>query len=83
MDSRTEIGQINFGILSSREILQMSVCEITNSTLSGMGSVYDIRMGFSSDNDKKNCVTCNLDYEHCPGHYGHISLPEPYLSQKN
>ena len=76
---RTEIGQINFGVLSANEIFQMSVCEITNSSLSGTGSVYDIRMGFSSDNDKKQCVTCNLDYAGCPGHYGHISLPEPII----
>lgn len=78
-DIRTEIGYIKFGILSSAEILRMSVCEITNSTLSGSGSVYDIRMGFSSDTDQKKCVTCNLDYEHCPGHYGHIVLPEPVV----
>ena len=79
MSTLSEIGNISFGILSVDEIQKMSVCEITNSALSGMGSVYDIRMGFSSDNEKKNCVTCNLDYEKCPGHYGHIVLPEPVI----
>lgn len=77
ISSVTEIDKINFGILSPNEILQMSVCEISSTSLSGIGSVYDARMGFSSDNDKKKCVTCNLDYERCTGHYGHITLPEP------
>jgi DNA-directed RNA polymerase beta' subunit len=76
---RREIGFINFGILSADEILKMSVCELNTSTLSGNGSVYDARMGFSSDNHDKTCITCNLDYEGCPGHYGHIVLPVPII----
>ena len=76
---RREIGAINFGILSPDEILKMSVCELNSSTLSGNGSVYDSRMGFSSDVRDKVCITCNLDYEGCPGHYGHIVLPVPII----
>ena len=77
--SRREIGSINFGILSADEILKMSACELTSSTLSGNGSVYDPRMGFSSDIRDKLCATCNLSYEECPGHYGHIVLPVPII----
>lgn len=76
---RREIGAINFGILSADEILKMSVCELGSSALSGNGSVYDPRMGFSSDVRDKVCITCNLDYEGCPGHYGHIQLPLPIV----
>ena len=76
---RREIGLINFGILSPSEIVKMSVCEINSSGLSGNGTVYDPRMGFSSDIHDKLCVTCNLDYEGCPGHYGHIVLPVPII----
>jgi DNA-directed RNA polymerase beta' subunit len=72
-----EVDSINFGVLSAAEIIKMSACELLSSTLSGVGSVYDPRMGFSSDNTEKSCVTCNLNYEGCPGHYGHICLPEP------
>ena len=74
---KQEVGSINFGVLSANEILKMSVCELSSSALTGAGSVYDPRMGFCSDNNEKVCVTCNLDYEGCPGHYGHICLPEP------
>lgn len=76
---RREIGLINFGILSANEIMKMSVCELNSSALSGNGSVYDPRMGFSSDVRDKLCVTCNLDYEGCPGHHGHIVLPIPII----
>jgi DNA-directed RNA polymerase beta' subunit len=77
MDIFREVDSINFGVLSAEEIIKMSVCELNSSTLSGNGSVYDPRMGFCSDNTEKSCVTCNLNYEGCPGHYGHICLPEP------
>jgi DNA-directed RNA polymerase beta' subunit len=73
---RREIDWVNFGIFSSKEILATSVCEITNCKNSGIGSVYDERMGISSENNDGTCVTCDLDSKMCPGHFGHITLTE-------
>jgi len=43
-DNVKEIESIGFGILSSEEIVNMSVCELDNTKLTGAGSVYDPRM---------------------------------------
>lgn len=66
------IKKLNFGLLSSREVMKMSVCEIKNSNLSGRGSVYDKRMGVVENSDL--CSTCNGKNNQCGGHFGHIRL---------
>ena len=71
-----EIKSIQFGILSSKDILNMSVLEITSAKKTGDFSVYDPRMG-SIDNVK--CSTCNQDAIGCPGHFGHITMSEPII----
>ena len=71
------IQHLQFGILSSQEILDMSVVEITTTKLSDNGSVYDNRMG-TIDNHIL-CSTCNEDNMKCPGHFGHISLKIPVV----
>ena len=71
-----EIKTIKFGIYSPEEILNMSVCKVDNPKKTGLGSVYDPRMG-SIDNN--NCETCNEGSDVCPGHFGHIELNEPIL----
>lgn len=72
-----EIKKIAFGILSPKEIERYSVCEVTSSKLIGEGSVYDSRMGFAFPSDKsERCPSCNLTFEMCPGHFGHIVLNE-------
>jgi DNA-directed RNA polymerase beta' subunit len=70
-----EIDTITLSIYSAKEILDMSVCEITNAKKSGPGSVYDERMG--TTDSSKRCVTCDETAEHCQGHFGHIVLNEP------
>lgn len=66
-----EISYVQFGILSSNDIKKLSVCEITSTKLSGVGSVYDPRMGTL---DEVPCVTCGQNSKFCPGHFGHLSL---------
>lgn len=69
-----EIKGLQFGILSSEDILKLSVCEVNNSKLTtAPGTVYDERMGSINT---KSCVTCGLDAKNCPGHFGHIVLNE-------
>lgn len=70
-----EIQNIEFGILSTEEILDMSVAEIKNNRITGtnvVGSLYDPRMGPMNNNDI--CPTCSMKPDMCPGHFGHIVL---------
>ena len=80
------IGMIRFGVLSAREILSQSVCEVTSYKLSSKtaseaaaGTVYDARMGIcpSGIAGGARCVTCGHDLDGCPGHPGHIVLEVP------
>lgn len=72
-----EIVKVGFGILSSADILGMSVALIDSHELEGTGTVYDERMGPVGDETVK-CITCGLKRE-CPGHFGHIALNEPFI----
>jgi len=72
MSLNDELDFIQFGILSSKDILLQSVCEITNTKLNAMNSVYDERMGVLDNG--KICVTCGKNNKECIGHFGHISL---------
>jgi DNA-directed RNA polymerase II subunit RPB1 len=78
MEQPKEIEKIIFGIFSAQEILDMSVCKIDTTKLSGPGSVYDERMGSSLESNSK-CVTCGMDSKLCPNHFGHIELNEPII----
>jgi DNA-directed RNA polymerase beta' subunit len=66
------LDKIQFGILSSSEIIRQSVCEITNTKLNGINSIYDERMGILENG--KLCITCNKNNKECIGHFGHIRL---------
>ena len=72
-----EIDFIQFGVLSSDDILKLSVCELNSSKLVGPNSVYDPRMGILELNE--TCPTCNQNSKHCVGHFGHIHLNVPVL----
>ena len=72
-----EIDFIQFGILSSEDILKLSVCELNSSKLVGANSVYDPRMGILEMNEI--CPTCHQNSKHCVGHFGHINLNVPVL----
>ena len=73
-----EIEKIKFGIFSNKEIIDMSVCKIDNTKLTGSGSVYDERMGSSMDSNVL-CVTCGKNSKVCTGHFGHIELNEAII----
>ena len=73
-----EIDKIIFGVLSQKQIMDMSVGEINNPKLVGIeksenlsGTVYDPKMG--TIDVSKNCETCNQNVWDCPGHFGHIT----------
>lgn len=69
------INEIQFGILSKEDILNMSVCEVNNNRIVDIGTpntVYDSRMGPARPGE--DCPTCNQKFEKCPGHFGHIVL---------
>lgn len=74
----SQISNIQFGILSDEDIVNMSVCEINKTTLSvEEGSVYDPRLGCVENSGK--CETCNENIYNCTGHFGHISLRTPII----
>lgn len=77
MDSNT-INEIHYGVLSSKEIIDRSVCQVDKEDYSGPRSVYDLAMGPRTSSEK--CITCKRVYIDCPGHFGHIILSEPVIN---
>jgi len=79
-----ELDHIEFTFLSDEEILEGSVTEITETIFGGPKSLYDMKMGPVTTKD--TCVTCEGNWEECPGHFGHIPLavkiPHPILYKK-
>lgn len=75
MDAK-DIANIRFGIMSPDEIRRIAVCKIDNPAKSGMGSVYDERMGYNPESNNL-CTTCGL--KKCPGHFGYIELNHPIV----
>jgi DNA-directed RNA polymerase beta' subunit len=75
MNEIEEIQEIIFGIFSAKEIVDMSVCKVDTTKLTGPGSVYDSRMGCDMENNIP-CVTCGATPKECPGHFGHIEFNE-------
>jgi DNA-directed RNA polymerase beta' subunit len=79
-----DLDEIIFGILSEKDIRDISVCKVDNPKLTnsdknggGYGTVYDPRMGPIENN--KSCETCGVDIWRCPGHYGFVELNEPII----
>lgn len=74
-----EIKQVSFAPFSEADIEKLSVKEITNpETFDALGhpnsgGLHDPALGPTKWNDA--CVTCGLSGVHCPGHYGHLTLP--------
>ncbi|PWN27196.1 beta and beta-prime subunits of DNA dependent RNA-polymerase [Jaminaea rosea] len=71
----------SFSLLSTKEIRAMSVKQITNPVLLDgtqtptAGGLYDPAFGPMKKDDI--CTTCRLNHFQCPGHFGHIELPQP------
>jgi len=70
-----EIDKIIFGVYSAQEIIDMAVCKIDNTKMSGYGSVYDPRMGCSLDSND-TCETCGELPKTCTGHFSFVELNE-------
>jgi DNA-directed RNA polymerase beta' subunit len=80
-----EIDHIQFGMLSTDDIIKMSTVHVTNSKITSSksmetGSVYDARMGTCAMTQAQRmhrCVTCNLQLKDCHGHFGYVMLNTP------
>ena len=79
-----EIQKIEFGFMSPREIMKLSVVEIHKNKISNTGgdnksknSLYDPRMGPMKYGCE--CVTCHKKTKDCVGHFGHIALQTPII----
>jgi DNA-directed RNA polymerase beta' subunit len=70
-----ETASIIFGVYSTKEIIEMSVCKVNIAKLTGPGSVYDERMGSSIETNNL-CATCGKCPKVCSGHFGYIELNE-------
>ena len=66
----------SFYAMSEHEIIEKSVCEITNEVIKNEtnNSLFDPRLGCSMDMQFKICASCNKDIHGCTGHYGYIRL---------
>ena len=72
---------VSFQTFSAEDIKKQSVKEITNpETFDDLlhpnaGGLYDGALGPTDRSDL--CLSCGMNYVHCPGHLGHIELPLP------
>lgn len=78
--STGQVKKVTFKLLTDEIKLKESAVEINNSAIFAddvtvTGGVFDYHMGTTAI--KYTCGTCNLDYDSCPGHPGHISLKYP------
>lgn len=83
MPSPKRIGKIEFGLLSPKEIRQMSVRKIIwADTYDDDGFPYpqglmDLHLGVIDPGLR--CKTCSQKSGECPGHFGHIELAKPVI----
>jgi DNA-directed RNA polymerase subunit A' len=83
MASPKRIGKIEFGLLSPKEIREMSVRKIIwADTYDDDGFPYpqglmDLNLGVIDPGLR--CKTCDQKAADCPGHFGHIELAKPVI----
>lgn len=76
-----QLSGISFDLYLPEDIRKTSIKQITeqiafdNIGRPTSGGLYDPAMGISPYDKTSLCVTCNLDSNECPGHFGHIELP--------
>jgi DNA-directed RNA polymerase II subunit RPB1 len=80
----TKINNVEFNILSNREILNISalgketngvsVADLYDNQEPKRGGLIDLRFG--TTNNTRDCDTCGLNDIHCIGHFGHIKLED-------
>ena len=79
------IVSVQFGLANPDDILKRSVVEVTTDKTYQSGQpvangVFDARFGVIENG--RECPTCKQTNQHCPGHFGHITLARPvYLYQ--
>ena len=79
------IVSVQFGIANPEDIRKRSVVEVTTdktyqSNQPVPNGVFDSRFGVIENG--KICPTCKQTNQHCPGHFGHITIARPvYLYQ--
>lgn len=66
------VGKIDFGILSTERICQISTVKVTNPQAEGTASLSDRKMGVL--NFGETCLTCGEQVLKCPNHFGYIDL---------
>lgn len=83
-EKTSKIDKIEFTVLGNKEIKEMSalgkettglqVADLYDNTEPKKGGLIDQRMGVT--NNDLECTKCGLGTNYCPGHFGHIDLPE-------
>jgi DNA-directed RNA polymerase beta' subunit len=78
----TKVHKVCFSLLTDIEIKKISVAEITREVQNDLTDVvntpYDYRLGVTQPG--KLCYTCMKDSIDCPGHFGHLTLVEPFFN---
>lgn len=75
------LSSVRFSVYTREEVLAVSCKRISNPNTfdsllhPNLGGLYDPALGPCGKQDQ--CGTCGLNYVHCPGHMGHISLQLP------
>lgn len=78
-----EIKSLKFSTISTQEIDNLSVVEVSNQKLYSepktpqKNGPLDLKMGAF---DNKDCETCNQDKNNCVGHFGHVNLIMPVFN---
>jgi DNA-directed RNA polymerase beta' subunit len=76
------VSKVCFSLLTDAEIKKISVVEVIrevqNDLSDVVGTPYDYRMGVTQPG--KLCHTCMKDFTECPGHFGHLTLFEPFFN---
>lgn len=73
-----EVMGIQFGILSAKDIVTLSVFEREHSIITAK-DLWDSRLGiYNLPGNNNHCQTCGArKASDCDGHFGHITLPMP------
>ncbi|OLY84359.1 DNA-directed RNA polymerase I subunit rpa1 [Smittium mucronatum] len=80
----SEVSRLQLMFYRPDEIRKISVKHIVNPDMFDilgnplLGGLYDPVLG--PFNHKDLCTTCSLDFDGCPGHFGHIELPVPVVN---
>jgi DNA-directed RNA polymerase II subunit RPB1 len=80
---RCRVDSVQFGLLSSEEIEQLSAVEVSDVIINRSGIVHKNGVNDSAMGTvirQMLCSTCGCEMQSCPGHMGHIKLETPVLN---